>query len=161
MNEREERRVGETLTGTRLRRVVLPGPVLAGPRRDDSVHRRDDLGHAVTRDEIVVIAKAIHDEHGCRCDQKYIMSCARMASAVLEASDRVTELRLVIVWNPREDRPYYRSDERVEVLRRWFEQALDDRDDCPDIWKIEKEERVMKIPPGGLCGEILVSGESE
>lgn len=30
-------------------------------------------------------AKKLHDESGCKCDPKYIMSCSRMANAILQA----------------------------------------------------------------------------
>lgn len=47
-------------------------------------------------------------------------------------SENITRLVIVIQWNGG-DKPYYRQGERLAVLERWIEQALDDRDDNPEI----------------------------
>jgi hypothetical protein len=36
------------------------------------------------REEIIARAIHIHDEAGCGCDPKYIMSCPNMANAILQ-----------------------------------------------------------------------------
>lgn len=36
----------------------------------------------LTREQIIAAATKIHDDGGCQCDRKYLMSCPRMASAV-------------------------------------------------------------------------------
>jgi hypothetical protein len=38
-----------------------------------------------TRDELVAAATEIHDREGCACDRRYLMSCTRLAAAVLRA----------------------------------------------------------------------------
>lgn len=36
-----------------------------------------------TRTLLVEAATAIHDEQGCSCDRRYLMSCPRLAAAIL------------------------------------------------------------------------------
>lgn len=36
-----------------------------------------------TREQILAAATEIHDREGCRCDRKYLMSCSRLAAAIL------------------------------------------------------------------------------
>lgn len=36
-----------------------------------------------TREELIAEATRIHDEQGCGCDPKYLMSCPRLAQAIL------------------------------------------------------------------------------
>jgi hypothetical protein len=36
-----------------------------------------------SREEIIARARRVHDESGCSCDRRYIMSCPRMTAAVL------------------------------------------------------------------------------
>ncbi len=43
-----------------------------------------------TREEIIEAARRIHDREGCGCDRKYLMSCARMAAAILRARQSTT-----------------------------------------------------------------------
>jgi hypothetical protein len=43
------------------------------------------MGDAVTREELIAAAAELHDQEGCSCDRKYLMSCPRMASAILRA----------------------------------------------------------------------------
>jgi hypothetical protein len=43
----------------------------------------------MTREEIVAEATRRHDATDCRCDRRYILSCPRMASAVLEMGTEV------------------------------------------------------------------------
>ena len=38
-----------------------------------------------TREELIAVATHLHDESGCGCDPKYLMSCPNMANAVLQA----------------------------------------------------------------------------
>jgi len=45
---------------------------------------------SLTREELMAEATKIHDDGGCRCDPKYLMSCARMAMAILEAGKAET-----------------------------------------------------------------------
>lgn len=35
-----------------------------------------------TREQIIAAAKVLHDQH-CNCDPKYLMSCMKMAQAIL------------------------------------------------------------------------------
>lgn len=37
----------------------------------------------VTRDQLVAAATAAHDEQGCGCDRRYLMSCPKFAAAIL------------------------------------------------------------------------------
>lgn len=37
------------------------------------------------RDQLLTAAGRIHNQAGCGCDPKYLMSCPRMAAAILEA----------------------------------------------------------------------------
>ena len=39
----------------------------------------------MTREELIERATHIHDDEGCGCDPKYIMSCPNMAAAILRA----------------------------------------------------------------------------
>jgi hypothetical protein len=47
----------------------------------------DDL----TREELIAVATHLHDEAGCQCDPKYLMSCPTMASAILQAGRVIRE----------------------------------------------------------------------
>lgn len=42
-----------------------------------------------TREEILAAAKIEHDAAGCGCDPKYLMSCGRMAQAILAQGNPV------------------------------------------------------------------------
>lgn len=42
----------------------------------------------LNRDNVLSAAQKIHDESGCQCDPRYIMSCARMGPAILEVGRR-------------------------------------------------------------------------
>lgn len=42
----------------------------------------------MTREEIIAAAIVIHDDTGCRCDRKYLMSCAHMVTAILSLAKR-------------------------------------------------------------------------
>lgn len=46
---------------------------------------------APSREEILAVATHLHDESGCGCDPKYLMSCPHMAAAVLEAGRVIRE----------------------------------------------------------------------
>lgn len=37
----------------------------------------------LTREQIIAQATAIHDEQRCGCDRRYLMSCQRLAAAIL------------------------------------------------------------------------------
>lgn len=38
-----------------------------------------------TREELIEVATGLHDEGGCSCDRRYLMSCPNMANAILRA----------------------------------------------------------------------------
>lgn len=40
-----------------------------------------------SREEIIAAATRIHDDEGCNCDRKYLMSCTRLAAAILRTND--------------------------------------------------------------------------
>jgi hypothetical protein len=40
--------------------------------------------------ELITLATEIHNREGCNCDHRYLMSCTRMANAILRAG---TEIR--------------------------------------------------------------------
>ncbi|MEU4558394.1 hypothetical protein AB0F72_08390 [Actinoplanes sp. NPDC023936] len=42
----------------------------------------------MTRDQLLAAATVIHDEQGCTCDRKYLMSCWRMAVAIVGLASR-------------------------------------------------------------------------
>jgi hypothetical protein len=44
----------------------------------------------MTREELIARSTHIHDDAGCGCDPKYLMSCPRMAAAILEAGQAET-----------------------------------------------------------------------
>jgi hypothetical protein len=46
-----------------------------------------------TREELIKVATHLHDETGCQCDPKYLMSCPNMASAILQAGRVIREKR--------------------------------------------------------------------
>lgn len=46
---------------------------------------------APTREEVIAVATHLHDESGCGCDPKYLMSCPNMANAVLRAGRVIRE----------------------------------------------------------------------
>jgi len=39
----------------------------------------------MTRDELIAAATELHDQEGCSCDRRYLMSCPNMANAILRA----------------------------------------------------------------------------
>lgn len=39
----------------------------------------------MTREELIEVAAGLHDEDGCSCDPRYLMSCPNMANAILRA----------------------------------------------------------------------------
>ena len=41
---------------------------------------------SAARKQIIAAATKIHDDGGCHCDRKYLMSCTRMASAILSTA---------------------------------------------------------------------------
>lgn len=41
-------------------------------------------------EKLITAAKKLHDESGCDCDPKYIMSCSRMTNAILQAGKDFT-----------------------------------------------------------------------
>lgn len=43
------------------------------------------MSAAMTREQLIAAATELHDREGCSCDRKYLMSCPRMASAVLRS----------------------------------------------------------------------------
>jgi hypothetical protein len=45
----------------------------------------------VTREEVIALATHLHDESGCSCDPKYLMSCNKMPNLVLEAGRIIRE----------------------------------------------------------------------
>ncbi|HEY2075191.1 MAG TPA: hypothetical protein VGH53_02540 [Streptosporangiaceae bacterium] len=45
----------------------------------------------LTREELIAVAAHLHDESGCQCDPKYLMSCPGMANAVLQAGRVIRE----------------------------------------------------------------------
>jgi hypothetical protein len=47
----------------------------------------------LTREELIAAAAHLHDESGCQCDPKYLMSCPAMASAILQAGREIRERR--------------------------------------------------------------------
>lgn len=42
----------------------------------------------MTREELIEAATKVHDDQGCGCDRRYLMSCPRLAAAVLEVARR-------------------------------------------------------------------------
>lgn len=47
----------------------------------------------LTREELIEVAAGLHDETGCSCDPRYLMSCPSMANAVLQAGRVIRERR--------------------------------------------------------------------
>jgi len=47
----------------------------------------------LTREELTEVAAGLHDETGCSCDPRYLMSCPSMANAVLQAGHVIRERR--------------------------------------------------------------------
>jgi hypothetical protein len=47
----------------------------------------------LTREELIKVAAGLHDEAGCGCDPRYLMSCPNMAGAVLQAGQVIRERR--------------------------------------------------------------------
>ncbi len=43
------------------------------------------------REKLIAAATKIHDRKGCSCDRRYIMSCPRMAAAVLKVPQTGTD----------------------------------------------------------------------
>lgn len=48
----------------------------------------------MTHNEVLKKARIIHDQIGCGCDPKYLMSCPNMAAAILRAGKDDSEVRL-------------------------------------------------------------------
>lgn len=46
------------------------------------------------RERIIAAATVIHDEQGCGCDRRYLMSCPRLAAAILSVAQRPAIRRL-------------------------------------------------------------------
>lgn len=44
----------------------------------------------MTRQELINKATELHDADGCSCDRRYLMSCPRMANAILQAGKGAT-----------------------------------------------------------------------
>jgi hypothetical protein len=45
----------------------------------------------LTREKLIEVAAGLHDEAGCSCDRRYLMSCPQMASAILQAGRVIRE----------------------------------------------------------------------
>lgn len=45
---------------------------------------------ALTREALIAAATELHDAEGCSCDRKYLMSCHRMANAILRSGPAAT-----------------------------------------------------------------------
>jgi hypothetical protein len=45
----------------------------------------------LTREGLIAVATHLHDEAGCSCDPRYLMSCPSMANAVLQAGRVIRE----------------------------------------------------------------------
>jgi hypothetical protein len=45
----------------------------------------------LTRGELIAVATHLHDESGCQCDPRYLMSCPVMANSVLQAGRVIRE----------------------------------------------------------------------
>ena len=58
------------------------------------------MSAAVTREELIAAATALHDKEGCSCDRKYLMSCPNMANAILRSGPAT-----VLVASPNKPRP--------------------------------------------------------
>lgn len=43
------------------------------------------------REELIEVATRLHDESGCGCDRRYLMSCPAMAGAILQAGRVIRE----------------------------------------------------------------------
>jgi hypothetical protein len=41
-----------------------------------------------SREELIRKATEIHDQKGCHCDRKYLMSCPNLANAILQLGNR-------------------------------------------------------------------------
>jgi hypothetical protein len=52
--------------------------------------RAGDMSAAMTREALIAAATVLHDEEGCSCDRKYLMSCHRMANAILRSGPAAT-----------------------------------------------------------------------
>ena len=44
----------------------------------------------LTREQRIAAATELHDREGCTCDRRYLMSCPRMAAAILRAPKEAT-----------------------------------------------------------------------
>jgi hypothetical protein len=69
----------------------------------------------VTREELIEAATHLHDETGCQCDPKYLMSCPNMANATLQAGRVIRARRASDAPEPQrspEPRPLSRPCER-------------------------------------------------
>lgn len=45
----------------------------------------------LTRERLIEVGAGLHDETGCPCDRRYLMSCPGMASAILQAGTVIRE----------------------------------------------------------------------
>jgi hypothetical protein len=50
----------------------------------------DDI---LSRAELIAAATRIHDDQGCGCDPRYLMSCRRLANAILSLTRRAEGAR--------------------------------------------------------------------
>lgn len=50
----------------------------------------------LTRQELIEVAASLHDEAGCSCDRRYLMSCPNMANAILQAGRVIRERRAAV-----------------------------------------------------------------
>lgn len=65
----------------------------------------------LTREELIEVAAAAHDEAGCSCDRRYLMSCPKMTSAILQAS----RVKIPRARNPAAS-PIETADEKTDAL---------------------------------------------
>lgn len=49
------------------------------------------MSTVTTREELIEVAAGLHDEGGCSCDRRYLMSCPNMANAILRAGRVIRE----------------------------------------------------------------------
>ncbi len=42
----------------------------------------------MTREQLVFTATRLHDETGCICDRRYVLSCPKLAAAILSLAER-------------------------------------------------------------------------
>lgn len=61
---------------------------MAGPGDEEDI-----VSERPTREELIAVATHLHDDTGCQCDPKYLMSCQRMAAAILQAGQSIRDTR--------------------------------------------------------------------